>query len=130
MGETWLRETRASAMAYSPNGPQLAVGSDGGYIYLWDLLSDVSVIELNECKGRITSLTYTTGGQWIVAEFDDKAVRVLQKQLAGDEELGVEWTCAAVVNAFYARINCIQWNPTEPLEFVTICLTDLFVLGE
>lgn len=122
VGEAHLMETRASAMAYAPDGLQLAIGSDGGYIYLRDLLSDVPVIGLNERKGRITSLTYSTGGQWIVAGFDDKVVRILQKQLAGGEEQGVErWTCAAVVNAFYAKINSIKWNPTELMEFVIAC---------
>lgn len=61
--------------------------------FLCDLLSDAPVIGLNERKSRITSLNYSSGGQWIVAGFDDKVVRLLQKHLTRDEEVGAErWT--------------------------------------
>ncbi|KAF8932650.1 hypothetical protein BGZ47_011258 [Haplosporangium gracile] len=121
--ETWLMKARASAMSYSLDGQQLVIGSEGGFIYMSDLLSDVHSIELNERKGGITSLIYSSGDQWVVAGFDDKIVRVMQKHPAGDEESGVGRSCVAVVNALYAKVNSIGWGSTESLEF--LCASDM-----
>ncbi|KAG0277043.1 hypothetical protein BGZ95_006638 [Linnemannia exigua] len=119
--ETQVKETRVGAMSYSPNGQQLVMGSDGGVVYFWDLVSEEPGVEMNEHQGKVRSLAYSPCGQWIIIAYQDKTVRLFQKQIVSDGEgVTVEsWNCAAVVNSFYNQVENISWSPTVPLEFVT-----------
>ncbi|KAF9127409.1 hypothetical protein BGW39_005893, partial [Mortierella sp. 14UC] len=119
--ETRIKETRAGTMAYSPNGQQLVMGSDGGVVYMWDVLSDEPGVKMNERKGKVRCLAYSPCGQWIIIAYHDKTVRLYQNQPAsdGEGEQVESWTCAVVVSSFFNWVQSVAWSPTVPLEFVT-----------
>ncbi|KAF9901542.1 hypothetical protein EC991_006024 [Linnemannia zychae] len=121
MKETRVKESRIGTMAYSPNGQQLAMGSDGGVVYFWDLISGEPGVGMEERKDKVRCLAYSPCGQWILIAYHDKAVQLYQKNPAddGDGRGAENWNCAAVVSSFYNWVQSVAWSPTVPLEFVT-----------
>jgi WD40 repeat protein len=74
------------AMAFSPSGRQLAIGTKGGPIVLWDLATHTAALTLRGHSYDICCLVFSTDGQTLVTGSWDKAIRVwdlsTQRQVA------------------------------------------------
>ncbi|KAF9143174.1 hypothetical protein BG015_000523, partial [Linnemannia schmuckeri] len=113
MTKTLVQE-RILVATYSPNGQQLALGTDTS-VYLWNLQSDEPNVKLRGHVGLVCCIAYSPCGQWLASGSEDETVRLWQRQ-SGEEE---SWSCVAVVRRFYGSVEDVVWNPMVPMEFVT-----------
>ncbi|KAG0081576.1 hypothetical protein BGZ90_007017 [Linnemannia elongata] len=110
------------AMSFSPDGLQLAVGTDDGLIYLWGSQSDERDIELGGHTGGVDCIAYSPCGEWIASGSWDKTVRLWRRrQPPGDRE---SWSCVSTVHDYFGSVLDIAWSPTVPMEFVTACMDE------
>ncbi|OAQ24028.1 WD40 repeat-like protein [Linnemannia elongata AG-77] len=110
------------AMSFSPDGLQLAVGTDDGLIYLWGSQSDERDIELVGHTGGVDCIAYSPCGEWIASGSWDKTVRLWRRrQPPGDRE---SWSCVSTVHDYFGSVLDIAWSPTVPMEFVTACMDE------
>jgi hypothetical protein len=68
------------AVAWSPDAknPLLAVGSQAGGVYLWNISkSSAPVRTLSGVAGGVTALGWSHDGQWLAASYDDAAASIL-----------------------------------------------------
>ncbi|KAG0372787.1 hypothetical protein BGX24_012581 [Mortierella sp. AD032] len=103
-------------LAYSPNDQQLAFGTGGGTIYLWDLQSEEPGAKLEGHKDWIRSIAYSPCGQWIASGSRDWTVIIWRRQQLEEEE---SWARVYSIHAFFATVESVSWNPVVPLELVT-----------
>ncbi|KAG9063935.1 hypothetical protein KI688_004049 [Linnemannia hyalina] len=109
---------RVLVATFSPNGQQLALGSDSS-IYLWDLQSKTPRIKLQGHSAITISLSYSPCGQWLVSGSEDKMARLWhQQQPFGEKE---HWSCVSVLGGFFGAVHDVVWNPVIAMEFVTAC---------
>ncbi|KAG9063878.1 hypothetical protein KI688_003992 [Linnemannia hyalina] len=109
-----LVQERVLVLTYSPDGQQLALGTDTS-VYLWDLKSDEPGVKLKGHSGMVGCIAYSPCGQWLASGSGDETVRLWQRQSEEQES----WSCAAVVRRFYGSVEDVVWNPVVPMEFVT-----------
>jgi WD40 repeat protein len=131
-GRVWLVDPQTSELlassrpikerilvaTFSPNGQQLALGSDSS-IYLWDLQSKTPRIKLRGHSDITISLAYSPCSQWLASGSEDNTVRLWHRQqpLAEKEH----WSCVSVLGGFFGAVHDVVWNPVTPMEFVTAC---------
>ncbi|KAF9281116.1 hypothetical protein BGZ88_011813 [Linnemannia elongata] len=107
-----------SALAYSPSGEQIAIGTWNSTIYLWDLAFGRPEIKLRFGHSTTVScVAYSPCGEWIVSGGDDKMVRLWRRHTGSEER----WELTNTVSGFLGGIHSVAWRPTWPLEFVTGC---------
>ncbi|KAG9070331.1 hypothetical protein KI688_009668 [Linnemannia hyalina] len=116
-----LREVPILTLDYSPNGQQLALGTETS-IVLWDLQSDEPGLELKvpvssfEPMAKCATVAYSPCGQFL-AQSKDYILHLWYRQLVeGDIE---SWSCAASLRVFSALVVSLSWNPVIPKEFIT-----------
>jgi WD40 repeat protein len=66
---------RVWSVTYSPDGRQIASGSEGGTVWIWDLDSGESHV-LEGHTGRIRSIAYSPDGKQIASGAYDRTVRI------------------------------------------------------
>ncbi|KAF9280000.1 hypothetical protein BGZ88_012428, partial [Linnemannia elongata] len=118
-----LKEEGILALDYSPNGQELALGTET-LIALWDMLSDEPHLELNVpptssqyIYGNRVSITYSPCGQFLASTGADCILHLWQRQTAeGDTD---SWYYALALRACHGFIEHISWNPVVPTEFIT-----------
>ena len=66
----------AHSLAFSPDESQIASGSLGGPIDIWDLSSQSAVMELNGHGREVRAMTYSLDGNYIISGSDDETLRV------------------------------------------------------
>ncbi|OAQ28199.1 WD40 repeat-like protein, partial [Linnemannia elongata AG-77] len=64
------------AMSFSPDGCQLAIGTDDCLVYLCGIQSDEHPIELRGHTEKVTCIAYSPCGDWIASGSKDKTVRL------------------------------------------------------
>ncbi|KAF9116925.1 U3 snoRNP protein, partial [Mortierella sp. 14UC] len=112
-------EERVLALAYSPFGQQLALGTGStNSIFLWDLQSEKPRLALSGHNKAPRCIAYSPCGQWIVSGSDDETVRLWHRETSNEAET---WSCVSVVRGFFGALCDIAWNPATSLEFVTAC---------
>ncbi len=62
------------AMAFTPDGTRLAIGTDDRLIKVWDVRAGRPVLQLSGPSGRITSLTFSPNGQVLAVASTDRRV--------------------------------------------------------
>lgn len=115
------RPSPTSAIAYSPNGQQIAVGTSNGMIQLWDIVPNKSCARLDGHKSSVICLAYSPCGGWIASGGFDNTVRLWRRHQQQPSHQQGTWSCTAIVHGFFGSITSVAWNPTVPLEFVTGC---------
>jgi WD40 repeat protein len=106
-------------LAFSPNDQQIAIGTKGGMIYLWDFQSGTPCAKLEGHEYGVNCIAYSPCGQWIISGSNDHTVGIWRRQLSG----GVEsWSRAHSIRAFFNSVMEVAWNPVVPMEFVTSTL--------
>lgn len=111
------------ALDYSPNGQQLALGTETS-IFLWDMQSDEPSLELRAPPTRWqnvrehgVNIAYSPCGQFLAFSSTDCIVQLWHRQSAnGDIE---SWTHAFALRAYHGFIVNISWSPVVPTEFIT-----------
>ncbi|KAG0280977.1 hypothetical protein BGZ95_007652 [Linnemannia exigua] len=120
VASTSLSRERLSALAYSPCGQQVVVGtSTTNSIFLWDLQLIEPSVELHGHNKPVRCIAYSPCAQWIVSGSDDETVRLWQRQQPSSA--AESWSCVSVVRGFFGSVCDIAWNPVKSLEFVTAC---------
>ena len=66
------------SLSFSPDGRQLASGSQDSTIKIWDLGSGREVGTLKAHSGAVTALEFTADGQFLISASDDGSVRLWQ----------------------------------------------------
>ncbi|KAF9275014.1 hypothetical protein BGZ88_002625 [Linnemannia elongata] len=119
-----LREEAIRALDYSPNGHQLALGTETS-IALWNMQSDEPTLELNVAastegpydKSAIVAVAYSSCGQSLASANTAYIVHLWHRQsIEGDIE---SWSCVAALRAFFANVVTLSWNPVVTTEFIT-----------
>ncbi|KAF9917938.1 wD repeat domain [Linnemannia zychae] len=101
----------------SPDGLNVAIGTEEGTIYLWDFQSDKPRVELNGHSASVRSVAYSPCGKWMLSGSEDKTIRIWRLGTS----IGSSWSCIAVVSGCSNTILSLAWNPVKALEFVTGC---------
>lgn len=73
-------ESRAGALAFSPNGTLLAAGSEEGNISLWDVQDGTRLVEIITGQGPIVGLAFSPDGQRLIAAATEQPIYVLDMQ--------------------------------------------------
>ncbi|KAG0283629.1 hypothetical protein BGZ96_011975, partial [Linnemannia gamsii] len=112
------------SLAFSPNGRQLAIGTENNSIELWNHEAEEEPrVRLQAHSQLVNCVAYSSCGQWLASGNSDRTVQIWrrrQQQQLAEGGGGVEsWSSATVVCGFFERVECITWNPHSPLEFVT-----------
>lgn len=110
-----------SAISYSPDGQQIAVGTSNGMVHLWDIVLNKSGAMLDGHESSVVCLAYSPCSGWIASGGFDNTVRLWRRHQQQPSLQQDTWSCAAVVHGFFGSITSVAWNPTVPLEFVTGC---------
>jgi serine/threonine protein kinase/WD40 repeat protein len=87
-------EGSVSALAFSPDGKELAVGSEQGPIGLWVLDDPTApLVRLPGHRGKVTSLAFDAQGHHLASAVSDKTVDVWDLEHLGEafERLGLAW---------------------------------------
>ncbi|KAG0294754.1 hypothetical protein BGZ96_000508 [Linnemannia gamsii] len=109
---------RILVATFSPNGQQLALGSDSS-IYIWDFQFKTPRIKLRGHSDMAICLAYSPCGQWLASGSEDKTARIWHRQQPlGEKE---RWSCVSTLGAFFGAIHDVVWNSVTPMEFVTAC---------
>ncbi|KAF8946614.1 hypothetical protein BGZ47_011832 [Haplosporangium gracile] len=111
---TTLEGRTINALAYSPNGQELAIGANG-FLFFWDLQSKEPDLKLEVDPSGVGCIAYSPCGRWIACGSYDNTVQLCCRHSSG---IGAE-RVVAVVDGFLGFVSDIAWNPVEPLEFVT-----------
>ena len=67
---------RVGAVATSPDGKTVAVGSDDGVVRLFNAADGKPGLELKGHAGEVTTLRFSDEGEWLLSGSADKSVRV------------------------------------------------------
>ncbi|KAG0282577.1 chromatin binding protein, partial [Linnemannia gamsii] len=123
--ETWLgAQAKPHSLVFSPNGRQLAIGTEDDSIELWNHeVEEVPIVRLQGHSCLVSCVAYSSCGQWLASGSSDRTVRIWrrhQQQQFPEGGDGVEsWSCATVVRGFSEGVQSVSWNQYGPLEFVT-----------
>jgi WD40 repeat protein len=95
------------AIARSPDGAELAVGSGDGNIYLLDAAGMIITRTLQEAhQHSVFALRYSPDGQLLISGGRDAMLRVWQRE---------QYTLVSEQPAHWFTINSICWSPQDPL---------------
>jgi WD40 repeat protein len=120
----WLfHHAKPHSLAFSPDGQQLAVGTEKDSIVLWShTMEEEPSVRLEGHNGGVCCVAYSSCGNWLASGSEDRTVRIWcrrqQPAEDGDDE-AESWSCATVVRGFFEGLQSVSWNPYAPLEFVT-----------
>jgi WD40 repeat protein len=106
-------------LTYSPSDHQIAFGTKGGNVYLWDLQSKEPCADLGGHNSWVQCIAYSPCGEWIASGSDDNTVGIWHRQLSGEVE---SWSRVHSICAFFDSVRDVAWNPVvalAPMEFVT-----------
>ncbi|KAG0285726.1 hypothetical protein BGZ96_010056 [Linnemannia gamsii] len=123
--EIWLGDhAKPISLAFSPNGRQLAIGTENNSIEFWNHESEeVPSIRLQGHGGWVLCVAYSSCGQWLASGNSDRTVQIWrrsQQQQLPEGSSGVEsWSCVTILRGFFEIVQGISWNPYGPLEIVT-----------
>ncbi|KAJ3309639.1 hypothetical protein HDV04_005889 [Boothiomyces sp. JEL0838] len=92
-----------TAVAISPNGSTIAVGSEEGKIHLFNASDFKEVGVLEENRGQVTCLAYSPNGQYLAA--GDTQRKVIGYDTATNTVKFDQWVFHS------ARINSVSWSP-------------------
>ncbi|KAK3818069.1 MAG: WD40-repeat-containing domain protein [Linnemannia elongata] len=119
-----LTEKSILALDYSPNGQELALGTQWSVV-LWDLQTDGRHLELKvpppsslDEYGLSVNIAYSPCGQFLASTDSDCIVHLWHYQAA--EGVIGSWSHAYVLRACHGFIVDISWNPVVPTEFITV----------
>lgn len=94
-----------AAMAFSPGLPQLAVGSSGGLLTLWNIQDLISLPALQKAeRGRVETIRISTFGQGITN------LQYLSKDHLTVYENNYGWTVKTSLKALWDQLNCVYHN--------------------
>jgi WD40 repeat protein len=71
---------RVLALAYAPDGRELAIGLEDGTIRIWDPRTREYIAELTDHIGAVRCLAYSANGRTLFSASVDKTARVWQRQ--------------------------------------------------
>ncbi|KAG0289095.1 Target of rapamycin complex subunit lst8, partial [Linnemannia gamsii] len=108
-------DTQVRALAYSPNGQELAIGVVGG-LFFWDLQSEKPGHRVGVDLPGVCSIAYSPCEGWIACGCLE-SVQLCRRQSSSMEP----WCHVFAVEGFLGAVAHIAWNPVVPLEFVTGC---------
>ncbi|KAF9899729.1 hypothetical protein EC991_008413 [Linnemannia zychae] len=100
-----------TALAYSPNGQEWAIGVFCS-LFFWDLQSEKPGYRLGADLLGIFCIAYSPCGNWIACG-SLKSIQLCHRQLSDKEP----WSHVVAVEGFDI-VTHIAWNPVIPLEFV------------
>jgi WD40 repeat protein len=123
----WLRNhVKPLSLAFSVNGQQLAIGTEHGFIELWNHQAEEgSSVSLQGHSGWVNCVAYSSCDQWIASDCNDGPIRIWrrrqqhwQQPIENADAEAESWYCAAVAHGFLMRARNISWNPNGPPKFV------------
>jgi WD40 repeat protein len=65
-----------SAVAFSPDGTQIAAAGRAGTIRIWNVANGAAMVDIQASARRISALVFSPGGRQLAAGGDDRSVRV------------------------------------------------------
>ncbi|KAG0375612.1 hypothetical protein BGX24_008862, partial [Mortierella sp. AD032] len=114
------RTSALMALAFSPNGTELAGGTYGNTINVWNIQSKKSGVKLSGHDAAVVCVAYSPCSGWITSGSEDYTVRLWLRQ-SSDEAIEGSWSCMSMVNGFLNTVHNVAWTPIVPMEFVTGC---------
>ncbi|KAG9062359.1 hypothetical protein KI688_005274 [Linnemannia hyalina] len=111
---TTALEGRVRAVAYSPNGQELAIGVEG-FLFFWDLQSKEPDFGLEVSSSGVCSIVYSPCERWIACGNLDSTIQLCRRQSSDIDA----WCHVATVEGSLDTVSDIAWNPVVPLEFAT-----------
>jgi WD40 repeat protein len=116
-GEIGFEESNGiTSLAFSPNDQQIAIGAEGGVIYLWDKQSEQPSATLEGHQEDVHCIAYSPCGQWITSGSSDCTVGIWHRQLSGEVQ---SWSRVHSMHVFLDDVYKVAWHPVVPMEFVT-----------
>ncbi len=82
------------ALAWNPNGKELATGDASGVVTLWDLETGLEKRRLEGTSRAVHSLTFSPCGRWLAAGSDAGKVRLWDLDTSGQARLFKGWSVA------------------------------------
>jgi WD40 repeat protein len=107
--------SNVSSLIYTPDGQGLVFGTTSGSLLFWDLQSGTVEAELKGHQDKVTCITYSPCGKWLLSGSKDRTIRIWQLRKIE----GKDWHCIVVVRGCSEPIRCLAWNPVTPMEFVS-----------
>ncbi len=101
-------------MVYSPNGEQIASGSNDNTVRLWDALGGELRYTLQGHQGPVRSVAYSPNGQQI-ASGSGNTVRLWDI---------VSGQCLSVIQAFRWGVTSVSWKATPNGQYLVSGSTD------
>ncbi|KAF9503231.1 hypothetical protein BS47DRAFT_1322867 [Hydnum rufescens UP504] len=108
------------SVAFSPNGLQLASGSEEGTLYLWDAMSGEHTATLQGHSDCITSLAFSPNGLWLASGSWDETLCLWDVMLG---------TCTVTLQGHSDSVSSVAFSPdglrlASGSDDHTLCLWD------
>jgi WD40 repeat protein len=101
--------SRINALAFRPDGRQLAAGTWGGWIEAWDTKTGGRQFSLRmpgEYRYSVNSLTFSPDGTLLASASDDAIVRLWDTET---------WTLLAELKGHLSSVDSVAFNPQGTL---------------
>jgi WD40 repeat protein len=100
----WLSSAfGAHSLAFSPDGSQIASGSLGGPIDIWNLSSQSVVMKLNGHSQKVRAMSYSLDGNHVISGSNDETLRVW--------DLRSEITSSAQADEGDSSVHSVAFSP-------------------
>ncbi|KAK3820728.1 MAG: WD40-repeat-containing domain protein [Linnemannia elongata] len=100
---TTIEDQGVSALAYSPNNQELAIGGTAGAVFFWDpSQSDEPGYTLNGGPAAVRSISYSPWKDWLAYGDEGMKVHLCRRRLTQSESSDMEpsWSVVYVVEGF------------------------------
>ncbi|KAF9280009.1 hypothetical protein BGZ88_012426 [Linnemannia elongata] len=113
-----------SALAYSPNDQELAIGCFDGVAVFWHPELEVPGNTLHFGTAAVNCITHSPWKDWLTFGGYDMRVHLCQRHQSQSESSDMEalWCVVSVVEGFLDWVWDVAWNPVVRNEFVTGCM--------
>ncbi len=82
------------ALAWHPNGREVATGGAAGVVALWDLETGLESFRLEDDSGPVETLSFSFDGRWLASSSDDGTVRLWDLKADRQPRRWSGWTVA------------------------------------
>ncbi|KAG0061625.1 hypothetical protein BGZ90_003471 [Linnemannia elongata] len=120
---TTIEDQGVSALAYSPNDQELAIGCTKGVVAFWDLELEEPGHTLNFGAAAALCTRYSPWEDWFALGAQYDRVHLCRRDQSQSESSDMEasWCVVYIVEGFFDWVMDIAWNPVVRNEFVTGC---------